>query len=116
MNKVLSIFKVLLFEFVASVVLLLLVSFVMYKGGFSQGTAKILVLAVYVLSTFLGGMVMGKAQQSKRLVWGFVAGAMYFVVLMLVALAVKSGFTAENNIILAAACCVLGGCFGGMMS
>lgn len=116
MNQILSVFKVLLFEFVASVVLLLLVAFVMYKGSLSQGTAKILVLAVYVIATFLGGMVMGKAKQSKRLVWGFVAGALYFVVLVLVSLVVNSGFTAENNIFLSAACCVLGGCLGGMIS
>lgn len=116
MNKVLSVFKVLLFEFIASVVLLLLVALIMYKAGLSQSTARILVLAVYVISTFLGGMVMGKAQKSKRLVWGFVAGALYFVVLILVSLVVNSGFTAENNVILAAACSVLGGCLGGMMS
>lgn len=116
MNKILPILKVLLFEFVVSMVLLLVIAFVMYKSGMGQGTAKILILGVYLLSTFIGGIIIGKAQKNRRLIWGASAGILYLLVLLAVSVIVNSGLTGENNIILSAACCILGGCFGGMCS
>lgn len=116
MNKIVSILKVLLLEFIVSMVLLLVIAFVMYQSGMGQGTARILILGVYLISTFLGGMIIGKAQKSRRLIWGTMAGILYLLVLLIVSVIVNSGLTGENNIILSAVCCILGGCLGGMSS
>lgn len=116
MNKIIPILKVLLFEFILSIILLLIIAFVMYKTGMGQGTAKILILGVYLVSTFLGGLIIGKAEKSKRLIWGAAAGILYLAVLLVASVIVNSGLTGENNIILSAACCILGGCLGGMTS
>ena len=116
MKKIIPIVKVLLFEFILSIVLLLIIAFVMYKTGMGQKTAKLLILLVYAVSTFLGGLIIGKAENGKRLIWGAVAGILYLLVLLVASVFVKSGMTGEGNIVLSAACCVLGGCLGGMCS
>ncbi|MGN0513597.1 MAG: TIGR04086 family membrane protein [Lachnospiraceae bacterium] len=116
MNRVLSILKVLLFEYVLSIVLLLLVALIMYKTGMSNATAKILILLVYFITTFIGGMVMAKAQNQKRLIWGGVSGLIYLAVLVIVAMIIKSELACVNNIVTASICCMAGGAIGGIVS
>ena len=116
MNRVLSILKVLLFEYVLSIVLLLLVALIMYKTGMSNATAKILILLVYFLTTFTGGMFMAKAQNQKRLIWGGASGLIYLAVLVIVAMIIKSELACVNNIVTASICCMAGGTIGGIVS
>ncbi len=116
MNKIITMLKVLVMEFVVSMVLLAVIAFVMYQTGMGQKTAGILILLVYLVSTFLGGLVTGKAQRSRRLLWGAGAGIAYLLVLLLVSVMIRGGMSGENNLMLSAACCVLGGCLGGMCS
>lgn len=116
MDKIISVCKVLFVEFIVSVVLLLGIALVVYKTGMGQSTARILIVAVYALSTFLGGMIIGKAQKSRRLLWGAAAGGLYIVVLLLVSMLVKSDMAAEGNMIAAVISSVAGGCIGGMCS
>ena len=103
-------------EFIVSVVLLLGIALIVYKTGMGQSTARILIVAVYAISTFLGGMIIGKAQKSRRLIWGAAAGGLYIVVLLLVSLLVKSEMAASGNVIAAVISSVAGGCIGGMCS
>lgn len=116
MDKIISVCKVLFLEFIVSVVLLLGIALIVYKTGMGQSTARILIVAVYAISTFLGGMIIGKAQKSRRLIWGAAAGGLYIVVLLLVSLLVKSEMAASGNVIAAVISSVAGGCIGGMCS
>ncbi len=116
MDKIISVCKVLLTEFIVSVMLLLAIAFIVYKTGMGQSTARILIVAVYALATFLGGMIIGKAQKSRRLLWGAAAGGLYILVLLLVSMLVKSDMAAEGNILAAVISSVAGGGIGGMCS
>lgn len=116
MDKIISVCKVLLVEFIVSVVLLLGIALIVYKTGLGQGTARVLIVGVYAVSTFLGGMIIGKAQKSRRLLWGAAAGGLYIVVLLLVSVLVKSEMAAEGNVLAAVLSSIAGGCIGGMCS
>lgn len=116
MDKIISVCKVLLVEFIVSVLLLLGIALIVYKTGIGQSTARVLIVAVYAISTFLGGMIIGKAQKRRRLLWGAAAGGLYIVMLLLVAMVVKSNMAVEGNVIAAVISSVAGGCIGGMCS
>lgn len=116
MDKIISICKVLLMEFIVSVVLLLVIALIVYKTGMGQSTVRILIVAVYALATFLGGMIIGKAQKSRRLVWGAAAGGLYILVLLLISMLIKSDMAAGGNVLAAVIGSVAGGCIGGICS
>ncbi|MGN0161259.1 MAG: TIGR04086 family membrane protein [Lachnospiraceae bacterium] len=116
MNNVISVLKVILFEFVVSVVFLLILAFFMYRVGLSQATAKFMILGIYLVSTFLGGMIMAKTRNCRRLLWGMAAGVIYLLVLLLVSMILHTEYTGVNNLVLSILCCILGGALGGMCS
>lgn len=116
MNKVVSIFKVLLMEFLCSAVLLALVALLMYKAGIDQSVTIILVGVVYFVTTFVGGLVMGKAQREKRLIWGIAMGILYIAILMLIAVLIKSELVGSHQLVVCIACSIFGGALGGMFS
>lgn len=116
LSKALTFVKVLLFEFIVSVVLLLITAALMYRIGFSMKTAQMIVCFIYALSTFVGGFILGKIQNSRRILWGLCAGGMYILMLLLVSILIKSSLQSDGRIIWACICSVIGGCVGGMCS
>jgi putative membrane protein (TIGR04086 family) len=116
MKKILPFLKILMLEYIVSVVLLLITAVLMYKVGISRKTAQIIVYFIYFLAAFTGGIILGKLKNGKRLIWGLCAGGLYFVVLTVISLLMKSSPGADGNIIWAFLCSILGGGFGGMCS
>ena len=49
--------------------LLLLLAFLLFKLQLSEEIVTIGILAAYVLSTFVGGLYIGKKMQSKKFLW-----------------------------------------------
>lgn len=115
-QKMISVMKVLLLEFLCSVLLLALVALVMYKIGISHSVTIVLVGVVYFLATFTGGMVMGKAQREKRLIWGIAMGVLYIAIICLLSVLIQSEFTGSSQMLMCIVCSILGGAFGGMFS
>lgn len=116
MKKVIPVLKVLLLEYVVSALLLLIVALCMYKAGLAQNVAKILVLGVYFIANFVGGLIIGKAQKNKRLIWGVIMGAAYLAVLLLVSVLTEGNVNGNNGVLAVSVCCILAGSIGGIMS
>lgn len=116
MQKLFSVLKVILAEFVCSVLLLMVVAFIMYSMGMRDNLAKILVYVVYFVATFVGGFLIGKIMRSKRIVWGIAMGILYFSILIGTSLLMHSGIKQEMNMIWGMLCCILGGSLGGFLS
>lgn len=116
MNHILSVLKVILFEFLVSVALLLILAFAMYHSGMEKTTARFIILLIYLVSTFLGGFILGKMKNSRRIIWGTLAGAIYILVLFLVSIAIHTEYTGTMNLVLSIGACMLGGILGGMFS
>ncbi|MCM1568950.1 MAG: TIGR04086 family membrane protein [Roseburia sp.] len=109
--------KCLLFSYIITAALLLVLAFLLYRLQLSRQIVEIGVIVIYVVSTFLGGLMIGKKQKNRKFLWGLAMGAAYFVVLALVSLAVnKSLGGAGSSFFTTFALCAAGGMLGGMVS
>lgn len=115
--------KAFLISAVVSGLLLLLMAFILYKAGLSGMVEHILAAVVYVAGSFVGGFLLGKQEGKKRFLWGAAFGALYFLILLAVSMALSG--SGEEGMWQASALfqrlrvlflCVLGGMAGGMIS
>lgn len=116
-EKIVYILKDLLFSYILTAVFLLLMAVGMYTVGMSEKMVHILIIAIYVISTFFAGFMMGKKMQNRKFLWGLVLGSAYFLVLVVVSLAVNG--TSQglgDSVITTLVLCTAGGMLGGMFS
>ncbi len=111
------ILKSLLCAYVVTGILLLLLSLLLYKLNLDEKQVTIAVMVVYLLSTFVGGFMIGKLNQVRKFLWGMIVGLGYFVLLLLVSVGVyhslkNGGANALTTLLL----CVGGGMIGGMLA
>mgnify|MGYP000579821577 CR=1 FL=1 len=75
------------------------------------------IVVIYVVSTFVGGLILGKLTKVKRFAWGLTLGVAYFVLLLLISLGIYRGIDGNwSNILTTFLMCAGGGMFGGMIS
>ncbi|MCM1101213.1 MAG: TIGR04086 family membrane protein [Clostridium sp.] len=109
--------KSLLFSYILTAALLLLLAFVLFKMELTERPVAVAIIAIYVAATFFAGFVTGKKLQNRKFLWGCVMGTAYFVVLALVSLAVRQSPQAlGNSFFTTLALCAGGGMLGGMLS
>lgn len=116
-KEVIWILKSLLCSYIVTGILLLLLALLLYKLNLNKKQVSIAVMAVYLLSTFVGGFVIGKLNQIRKFMWGMIVGFGYFVLLLLVSVGVyhslkNGGANALSTLLL----CVGGGLIGGMLA
>lgn len=113
--------KALLAAYVVTGILLVILALALYKFELNEGavTAGVTagVTAVYLISTFTGGLVVGKLAKVRRFLWGIVLGILYFALLLLVTVGIYRTFHGSSTEILVTfALCAGGGMAGGMIS
>lgn len=109
--------KCLLVSYVLTAGLLLLLALMLYRFGLKENIVNICIIAIYVIVTFLSGMMAGKRAGSRRFLWGLVMGVLYFVVLAAVSLAVNRSLQdVANNFVTVFLLCAGSGMLGGMVS
>lgn len=115
--KLISLLKSLVISYIVTGIMLLVIAFSLYKFDITEGTINLLITAVYVVSSFVGGFAVGRMVQEKKFLWGLILGIAYAVVIMLVSFVVNGtiDFTATSAIY-QTALCVGGGMLGGMLS
>lgn len=116
-KKITKILFSVLVMFVFTAICLLILSFVWYKTKLADGYINIGIKIIYVLSGFTGGFLTGKAMEKRAFMWGMLTGLIYYVIILLVSLAVTGSFfsSLENSMVFLALC-LLSGMFGGMIS
>lgn len=114
---VLFLLKSLLFSYILTGGLLLLLALLLYKVGLSQKVVSICIIVIYVLATFFAGFITGKKLKSRKFLWGALMGVAYFLVLVVVSLAVnrQPGVLADS-LFTTLVLCGGGGMLGGMLS
>lgn len=105
----------LLFAYVLTGVLLVLLAFLLYQFRLSSKAVSVGVVLIYVASTFLAGYLAGKKAKNKKYVWGFVMGVGYFLVLAAVSLLTNSADGSLGGVT-SFLLCAAGGTLGGMLS
>lgn len=79
----LTLLKILLLMYIITGVMLLILTLLLSKLQLTEGAVSVAVVAIYVLSGFVGGLAAGKRMKSRKFFWGMVMGGCYFVVLVL---------------------------------
>ena len=109
--------KALLAAYVVTGILLIILALALYKFELNEGAVTAGVTAVYLISTFTGGLVVGKLAKVRRVLWGIVLGILYFALLLLVTVGIYRTFHGSSTEILVTfALCAGGGMAGGMIS
>ena len=117
MEKVIFIIKCMLGAYILTAGLLLLLAFMLYRFGLSEKVVSICIIAVYIIVTFLTGLLAGKREGQKKFLWGLLMGALYFGILVAVSLVVNRGLEdVAGNMMTVFFLCAGRGMLGGMVS
>lgn len=115
--KVIWWIKSLLASYIVTGILLLVLTFFMYKFELNEKIVSAAIVGIYVVSTLIGGVIIGKLTKSKRYLWGMVLGILYFVLLLLITLGVYRTLNGDSvRIVTSLILCAGGGMTGGMIS
>ena len=109
--------RTLILSYLFSAVLLLILTLLLYRFRLPEEQITIGIYAVYILSCFLGGFLVGKAMKTRRFFWGMLIGLLYFVVLFLMSsLQNPSAPTELPHMLSVLSMCLVSGMAGGMVS
>ena len=109
--------RALLVSYLVSTLILLLLAFILYKWGLSETVMTAGTIATYVLSGFVGGILLGKSGRSRAFLWGLLLGTVYYMLLLLAALLLPVKETnAGITILINLGICMLSGMTGAMVA
>lgn len=105
------------FSYVVTGISLLLLSVLLYKFEWNEHLVSAAIVAVYVLSTIVGGIVIGKLVRTRRFFWGLLLGNLYFILLLVITIILYRSLPGNGlNMLTAWILCAGGGMTGGMIS
>lgn len=88
-TRIIYTLEALVFSYIITGLLLLLISFLMLKIEMSGMVVSGLINFTYIASAFTGGFFIGKKVEQKKFIWGLLIGIFYFIVLMIVSLSMN---------------------------
>ncbi len=116
-SKGIWLLKALLAGYVVTGILLMILALLLYKIDLDEQKVTVGIVATYVISTFVGGFIMGKLVEEQKFIWGLVLGAIYFLLLFAVSFAVNHRLQSNGtNLVTTLLLCAGGGMLGGMVS
>ena len=116
-TKVMWILKALLASYIITGILLVGLALLTYQFEWEEQIVLGVIVAIYVVSTFVGGFILGKLTRVKKYIWGFVIGFLYFAFLTLISYGIYREFSTNGmNVITTLVLCLGGGMLGGMLS
>ena len=116
-TQVFQILKALLASYIVTGILLFVVTFFLYKFEWDEQMVTAGIIVIYVVSTFVGGFILGKIKKSRKFLWGLIMGVLYFALLFLISFGVYRSFDGNGtNVITTLLLCAGGGMLGGMLA
>ncbi len=116
-SKVMWMLKALLASYIITGILLLVLTLLMYKIELNEKAVAAAIIAVYLVSTLIGGIIIGKLARVRRFLWGIGLGVAYFGLLLLITLGVYRTLNGSAaNLMTTFILCAGGGMAGGMLS
>ena len=105
----------LLISYLISGILLLLLSFAVWKMQISEQMTGTLILGVYALSCLVGGFASARLIRSRRFFWGLLTGLLNVLVLVAVSwLFGQEESRYSSRLISIVICCAVSGMIGGI--
>ena len=116
-SKVMWVLKALLASYIVTGILLLLLTMALYKMELNEKMVSAAIVAIYVMATLIGGILIGKMAKVKRFIWGLGLGVAYLALLLLITLGVYHTLNGDGaNLVTTFILCAGGGMAGGMIS
>lgn len=116
-SRITFILKCLLIAYLLTAGLLLLLALMLYRFDLSERIVSTCIIGIYIIVTFLAGFLSGKREGSKKFLWGLLMGGLYFIILIVVSLAVNHGMgDVSGNFFTVLILCCGSGMLGGMIS
>lgn len=115
--KVLEVIRSLVAAYIFTGVALAALAFVIYKWELSESVVNIVIMAVYVIASFIGGFITGKRVKERKFFWGLVMGGLYILIIYGVSMIMSASLDMISTANVAACLlCLGGGMLGGMVS
>ena len=109
--------KALLVSYIITAFLLLLIALIMFRFNPNSTVISVGIVITYIVSSFVGGFVIGTAKKEKRYLWGIGMGLLYYAIILVVALIFRKDVFGDVGSMISVLCmCGLGGMLGGMIS
>lgn len=116
-SKVKTTLRSLFASYLLAAVLLVILAFLLYKFHLKESHVGLAVSAVYVITCFMGGLLMGKGIRQRRFFWGFLLGALYFAILAAASWFLEKGLPMDTGqLVRTFIMCAASGTIGGMLS
>lgn len=116
-TKLFAVLTGLLFSYLITAFILLLLSFLMLKLNLPGAGISAGIIAAYILSNLIGGFLVGRKAEQRKFIWGFIMGVFYFVILLLISLLMNRAEPMPlGNLFTALIICSMSGMVGGMLS
>lgn len=116
-KTVITMLKIQIVMYVVSVVLLAVLAGMLYRWSIAESAVSVSIMAIYVVTGMLGGLLSGKLYGRRRLLWGALAGVLYFLLLFWVSYGWNGGIEGEEvHFLTTFFLCVGGGAVGGILS
>lgn len=116
-SKVMWVLKALLASYIVTGILLMVLTMLLYKFELDEKIVSAAIVAIYVVSTLIGGIIIGKLVRVRRFLWGIGLGVLYFALLLLITLGVYHTLNGNGaNLMTTLILCAGGGMAGGMIS
>ena len=114
-SRITFVLKSLLFSYLLTAGLLLLLSLLLYRFSLSERIVSISITGIYIVVTFLAGFLAGKREGSRKFLWGLMMGCLYFLILALVSLIVNHGMSSlSTSFLTVLVLCAGSGMLGGI--
>lgn len=112
----LQVIKGVVAAFLLSAIILIILAFLLYRFDVTESVVRGGIIAAYVFSCFIGGMVVSKRQKGRKYLWGILVGALYYAIILAVSMIVnKRMFVNIPGVVSTGVLCILGGMLGGML-
>lgn len=116
-TQVIQIMKALLASYIVTGILLFILTLLLYKFEWDEQMITAGIIAIYVISTFAGGFILGKLKGTRKFLWGLIMGILYFLLLFLISFGVYRSFDGNGtNVLTTLLLCAGGGMLGGMIA
>lgn len=116
-SKLISVLKCLLFAYILTGVLLLLLALMLYRFGLKESIVSMAIIGIYIVATFFAGFMAGKNIENRKFLWGLLEGLLYFAILLIVSLIANHTLKdVTTNLTTAFLICGGSGMLGGMLS
>ena len=116
-TQVIQIMKALLASYIVTGILLFILTLLLYKFQWDEQMITAGIIAIYVISTFAGGFILGKLKGTRKFLWGLIMGILYFLLLFLISFGIYRSFDGNGtNVLTTLLFCMGGGMLGGMIA